>query len=236
MMVEFKKNSLLIVFEVIGITILALVASVFIGVLFLIPLLSLGYRVQTTLVLAGIVILGQVGFLIVAYFHIRLRDIKVPMEMPTRSDLKYLGGGAIISLIAGVGLSQVLSLLNLMPESVIDELAAMNPTFLLALAVLSGLLIAPAEELLFRGAIQGRLRQRFGAVTAVGGASFLFGSLHLGNYTGEILPIIAAALLTVLLGVILGVVYERTKNLAVPILVHAIYNVALLIPSYFAIV
>ena len=37
---------------------------------------------------------------------------------------------------------------------------------------------------LFRGVIQGRLGRSFGPVAAVVGSSLLFGSIHLGNYTG----------------------------------------------------
>lgn len=235
-MVESKISAFSIILETIGITLLAFIVSVFVGVVFIIPLIALGYGVQTPLVLAGIIILGQVGFLIVAYFYIRLRSVNVPIEMPSRSDLKCLGVGSTIALITAIGLSWVLTSLDLMPESIIDEIAATEPTFLLALAVLSAVMIAPAEELLFRGAIQGRLRQRFRAIPAVVGASFLFGSLHLGNYTGKIFPVIAAALLIVVIGGILGTLYERTENLMVPILVHAIYNVVLLVVSYLAIV
>lgn len=231
-----KGSSVPVIFEVVGITLLAFLASVFIGVIFLFPLLALGYSIDSILVLLGVAILGQVGFLIVAYFYINLQDVNVPIGMPSRSDLKLLGVGTVIALITAVGLSQVLSSLDLMPQSVIDDIAATDPTFLLVLAVLSVLLIAPTEELLFRGAIQGRLRQCFGAVPAVVGASFLFGSLHLANYIGEILPVIAAALLVVVIGGILGTLYERTENLAVPIIVHAIYNVVLLVSSYFAMV
>jgi len=225
-----------VILEAIGITLLAFIASVFVGVVFLIPLLGLGYGLDSMLVILGVAVLGQVGFLVVAYLYIRSREIKVPIDIPSKSDLKYLSVGTISALLTAAVLSRILSLLNLMPESVIEDIASTDPSFLLALAFLSVVLIAPAEELLFRGAIQGRLRECLGVLPSVIGASILFGSLHLGNYTGEIYPIISAVLLIAVIGGILGVLYERTRNLTVPIAVHAIYNVFFLLISYLAIV
>lgn len=98
------------------------------------------------------------------------------------------------------------------------------------------ILVAPVEEFLFRGVIQGRLRGRFGPVAAIAGSSLLFGALHLSNYTGSILPIVSGALLITTVGAVFGALYERTGNLAVPVLVHAIYNVILLTISYVALV
>ncbi|MDR9382041.1 MAG: CPBP family glutamic-type intramembrane protease [Natronomonas sp.] len=39
-----------------------------------------------------------------------------------------------------------------------------------------------------------------------------------------------------MIGAVFGALYERTGNLAVPILVHAVYNVVLLAISYLAVV
>ncbi|WP_336133274.1 CPBP family intramembrane glutamic endopeptidase [Natronomonas amylolytica] len=64
------------------------------------------------------------------------------------------------------------------------------------------------------------------------GSSLLFGSMHLANYSGRLLPIVAGALMISIIGTIFGILYERTGNLAVPILVHAVYNVVLLLVSY----
>jgi membrane protease YdiL (CAAX protease family) len=109
-----------------------------------------------------------------------------------------------------------------------------DPTFLLGLAVLSVFIVAPAEELLFRGAIQGRLRQSVGPAPAIAVASLLFGSMHVANYAGRLAPILATTGLLVVVGAIFGVLYERTGNLAVPVATHAAYNVVLLVSSYLA--
>ena len=233
-MSKSKRSCGLVIFEVIGITLLALVISLVLGVVFLLILGFLGYDMETTFALGGATILGQIGFFFLAFFYIKNREITVPFEIPSRSDLKYVFGGTLLALTTAVVFSQLLLYFDLMPESVIEEIAETSPIFLIVLAILSVVLIAPAEELLFRGAIQGRLRKRLGSFPAIALASILFGSLHLFNYAGDILPIIMTTGLIVVIGGIIGYLYERTQNLAVPILIHAIYNFVLLVPSYFA--
>lgn len=54
------------------------------------------------------------------------------------------------------------------------------------LAVVLGAVVAPIEELLFRGAIQGRLRRAFGPTGAIVGASARFACVHVLNFTGPV--------------------------------------------------
>jgi hypothetical protein len=162
--------------------------------------------------------------------------VAVPLAVPTRADLRYVGGGTVFALVVALALSYALSLLGLVSGSIIEDVGVRDPTFFLALAVLSVILVAPVEELLFRGVIQGRLRGRFGPRSAIAGSSLLFGAMHLSNYTGSVPPIVAGASLIAVIGAVFGALYERTGNLAVPILVHAVYNVVLLAISYLAVV
>ncbi|MFW6304970.1 MAG: CPBP family intramembrane glutamic endopeptidase, partial [Candidatus Saliniplasma sp.] len=224
------------ILEVIGVTLLALIVSLSVSVVFIIFLLFLGYDVTTTFAIGGAAVFGQIGFLLVAYFYIDRREINIPLKIPSKSDLLYIGGGTTITLITSIGVSQIFLYFDLMPDSVIDEMAQRSPIILIVLAVLSVVLIAPAEELLFRGAIQGKLREHFQPFPAIAGASILFGSLHLLNYTGGIISIIMSSLLIMIIGGMIGVLYERTENLTVPILVHGIYNFVLLVSSYYAMV
>ncbi len=225
-----------IALEMIALTVVAFVIAILAGIVFIVPMIVLGYGIETTLVLVGGTAAGQLGFLAVALGYLRFRDVPIRIAVPTRSDLGYIIGGTVIALAVALGLSYLLSVLEVLPDAVIEDIALVDPTFLLALAALSVILVAPAEELLFRGVIQGRLRTRLGPVPAIAGASLLFGAMHLANYTGSVLPIIAGALLIAVVGSIFGIVYERTDNLSVPIAVHAIYNVLLLVASYFAFV
>lgn len=222
------------VIEVLGLTLAAFVVAIITGIVFIVPLVALGYDVQTTFVLVGATAASQVAMFALGYAYLRYRNLSVPIVTLTLSDVGYLVGGVLAALVAAVGLSILLAMLNLLPGSVIGETATTNPTYLLGLAALSVVIVAPVEEFVFRGVIQGRLRDQFGPVPAIVGASLLFGSMHLANYTGELAPIIAGALMIAVIGGIFGTIYERTENLVVPVLVHAIYNVFLLVSSYVA--
>ncbi|HXV63830.1 MAG TPA: diaminopimelate epimerase [Vicinamibacteria bacterium] len=78
---------------------------------------------------------------------------------------------------------------------------------LLVAAAIAGL----SEELLFRGMLQPRI----GLVAA----SLVFGLVH-----GPSLALLPLGLWATVVGLFLGVVYERSDNLAVPVLVHGAYD------------
>ena len=199
--------------------------SLLVGVVFLVPTVALGYDVGTTPVLLGATAAGQLGFLLVALWYVRRRRIGVPIATPSARELGIAGVGVAAALGLSILLSVALAAFDLLPSSVLDEVVWTDPAFVLGLAVLSVVLIAPAEELLFRGAIQGRLRQQVGPVPAVVGSSLLFGSVHLANYAGNPGSILAGAALIAVSGSVLGALYEYTGNLVVPIVTHGIYNV-----------
>jgi hypothetical protein len=211
------------------------VASLIAGVVFLVPLVVLGYDIQSTFVLVGATAVGQLAMFGLGYGYRRYRNVSIPITVPSLRQGGVVVGGVVAAILLAIGLSQLLSALGLLPGSVIGDTATTNPTFLLGLAALSVLIVAPVEEFVFRGIVQGRLRAQFGPVPAIIGASLLFGSLHLANYSGNPAAIIAGALLIAAVGSLFGSLYEYTGNLAVPVLVHAIYNVVLLVSSYLAI-
>jgi hypothetical protein len=105
-----------------------------------------------------------------------------------------------------------------------------NPRLLLLLMPLAVLVIGPSEELLFRGAIQGVLRKAYTPVPAIVIASLLFAVGHFTAYTGD--GRASTLLVILLLGGILGVIYEYTDNIVVPSLVHGLYNVAAFLQLY----
>lgn len=176
---------------------------------------------------------GQVGFLAVAYaYHRRHPELGISATVPTGRDLGVAALGTTLALVVATGLSVAVNALDLAPGSVIDDAGSVDPSVFLGLAVLSVLLVAPVEEYLFRGVVQGRLRRAFGPVGAVAGSSLLFGSVHLANYTGSFAAVLAGALLVAATGTVLGAVYEYTGNLAVPVAIHALYNASLLLLAY----
>lgn len=81
--------------------------------------------------------------------------------------------------------------------------------------------LAPlSEELVFRGFIYAGLRRWLGKWPAVMLASLAFTLVHLQFHWALFFQIM-------LLGIILALLYERTRNLLVPILAHGVYNFAI---------
>lgn len=227
-----QGSPVLAVLEAVGLTILALVIGLVAGIVFIIPLVVFDYGIETRPVVVVSLIAAQLGFLLAGALYVRYRSVSIRIVRPSRTDWRYIGGGLIVALVAAITLSFVLDWLGLLPGSVLEDMATTDPTILLILAGLSLVLVAPAEELLFRGAIQGRLREFFGPLAAIATASIVFGLLHLTNYTGAVAPVVAGALLITIIGAIFGVLYELTDNLAVPIIVHGVYNAILMSISY----
>ena len=91
-----------------------------------------------------------------------------------------------------------------------------EPTALPAAVAVTFLVMAPAEELLYRGVVHGRLRGHFGPAGRVLTSATLFGLLHLVLSGG-----VPSFLVTGLSGLALGTAYERTDDLAVPVCMHA---------------
>lgn len=73
-----------------------------------------------------------------------------------------------------------------------------------------------SEELLFRGVIQAGLEGLIGPAAALAAASLLFGLAHALTA--------AYFLVTFLMGIYLGWLYQATGNLVVPMMVHFLYD------------
>lgn len=99
-----------------------------------------------------------------------------------------------------------------------------NPTYFLYMIVVSILVVGPVEELLFRGIVQGALRKAWSMWPAIILASALFGVIHVVAVAGTTEQRILYATVAMLLGTLLGYLYERTGNIAVPGMAHGFYN------------
>ena len=218
---------------VFGLTVATFLASLVVGVAFVVPAVLIGLDIESAPVFVFLTAVGQLAFLAIGLAYARRYGAAVRIVRPTRRHLAFVVAGVVGALAVAVGGSLALAAFDLVPGSVIVDAATNDPAVLLGLAALSAVLIAPVEEFLFRGVIQGRLRRAFGPVGAVAGSSLLFGSMHLANYTGSLVGVVAGALLIAAVGAVFGALYERTGNLAVPVAVHALYNALLLGVAYF---
>lgn len=217
----------------VGLTIAATGLSAIVGVLIAVPLFVLGLGIGSPVVIVSLLVGGQIGFLAAGWLYVRRYSVPIPIKRPGRRDVGYALGGAIAALVFATGASGVLTWFGLTPGAVLEEVITQNPIVSLWLAVLSIVVVAPVEEYLFRGVIQGRLRRAFSAPTAIVLASVLFGSLHFGNYVGSLSTVVGWSLLIAGVGVIFGSIYERTNTLIVPVIAHALYNTVLFTVGYF---
>jgi hypothetical protein len=173
--------------------------------------------------------LGVTAFLSV-YDEWRL--VRDHLRVPSLRDLVWLVGGVVSILVAAAAVGQILQFLGVetAQNQVIIE-GQRNPTYFLYMIPVSLLLVGPFEELVFRVGAQGLLRRAFSAPVAIVAASAMFGVVHiiaLGGGGSRLSYIAVAAVL----GVVLGVIYERTQNLVVPAGVHGVYNSVLFLVQY----
>lgn len=201
------------------------------------PLAEAGVAFTPSTVIALSILLTQgVGFGGVALLYLTLwrGQVRVPLRWPTANDLHWMIQGVALAFAALIVGGLVVSLLGLdVGEHQIQELGADHPEVFILLIPLSFLLIGPAEELLFRGVVQGRLRQAFGAGAAIGLAAVLFAAIHFVALSGPLAARLTTVIVLVLPSLVFGLAYERSGNIAVPAVIHGTYNAALLALSYY---
>lgn len=202
-----------------ALVVIALAASIAIAipVVFAIP------DIESLSFLLASLIVTEVAFLTggLVYILWRLGRNAITFRIPTRSEFVWIAGGFIVALAIAFGSIIVSRFLGIeATTSVLDPSIVADPAVLLVLAGLSVILVAPAEELLFRGAIQTRLGHAYGPILTVGLSSLLFASIHVLNFVSGTSGVLFATATIFAVGLVLGAVYERTKNLAVPVLVH----------------
>jgi membrane protease YdiL (CAAX protease family) len=170
--------------------------------------------------------LQGVTFGSIAVLYLKGRDLGfgfVPVRLPDKRDGAVIVGGSIAILGLLFVASSVITALGLnSAQNQIVEVGRQNPSVFLLLIPLQFLLVGPGEELLFRGLVQGTLRESLHPARAIVLASALFASIHLFSLSGDgKLVYIGIAFV---LALVLGVAYEYTDNLAVPAVIHGTYN------------
>lgn len=169
---------------------------------------------------------------VVAYISTQSARSLVRLGPPTPRQLGWVLVGTVGLVGALTGLDVLLGQFGYEPaENVSVEAGREHPELFLYFIPVVILLNAPAEELLFRGVIQGLFRRAYGVVPAIFAAAVVFGLVHYVALvgTGSRFAYVGIALVS---GVVLGALYEYTDNLAVPILVHAGWNVLVYVSLY----
>jgi membrane protease YdiL (CAAX protease family) len=97
-------------------------------------------------------------------------------------------------------------------------ITALSIQQVLLLSVIMFVIVSPVEELIFRGMIQERLQSRFGRKAGIGLTAILFGTMHSTSLLGS------SIWFGISLGIVLGVIYNRTASLGTVIIIHGSLN------------
>lgn len=138
-------------------------------------------------------------------------------EYTKKRDLLY-------GLLLGILIIVVVGLISrILPQPNLANNTSLLVQHNILIAGIFVVLIAPVlEEILFRGILVNKV----GVVLS----SMLFSVIHIGS--GDLYSIIYPAIITFIIGSVLGTVYKKTESLLLVILAHSIYNIFILFIFY----
>lgn len=200
-------------------------------------LLAVGVERGTPLYVALRSAAQFVGFAVAAAGYLSVTDRwgLIHRHAPSARDLKWtgVGFGVLLGLylVIGVGLS---ALGVDTGESVLEQQIRAQPLLGLYYIPVTLVLVAPAEELVFRGAVQGLFRREYGVPFAVAGSSAAFAAIHFTSFTGSGALVTLGVVLV--LGGVLGTVYEKSESLFAPVVAHGLYNTVQFAVTYATVV
>ncbi|MFB6118822.1 lysostaphin resistance A-like protein [Halosegnis sp.] len=217
---------------VVGTVVFALVANL---------LTAVGVSVEENVVVRwglSTVALQGAGLLVTSlvFFRVRDRFDLIRIRVPTRRDIGLMVAGLIVLGVLLAAITALYSRFGVQtPTTPLVEDGLETPALTLYLIPLTYLFVGPGEELMFRGAVQGLLRESYSAVPGVIVASAVFAVAHAGSVLGQPLEQkLAYFALIFTLSLVLGALYEVSDNLAVPIVVHGTYNALMFLQLYLA--
>jgi len=195
---------------------------------------------------AAVNAISFVGFMLAAVAFIQVRDEATLLHVrrPGLPDLKWIAIGVVGILVGAFVMGVVVEALSVVAETLfgsdvqtgqnnIIEAGRANPALLLYMIPVALFFVGPAEELVFRGVVQGLFRESFGVVPGIVAASALFGVGHyLAISSGSAWTYILTA---GALGLVLGTVYEYSESIAVPAVAHGLWNSAIFVVNYYAV-
>lgn len=174
------------------------------------------------------------GFLAVGIGYIKYQECRslVGLRRPSLRGGLVVVVGVVTLVVSLTGLQVLFAQLGYEPAQNSAVVAGEdNPQLYLYVIPVVLLLNSPGEELLFRGLIQGRFRRAYGVIPGILAAATVFGLVHLIALVGSGSELVYVTIAAVA-GLLLGVVYELTQNLLVPIAVHALWNVGTYLVLY----
>lgn len=179
-------------------------------------------------------LLQYAGFVVVVGWYLQVVTgwQLVGWSRPDRRDLGLVAIGIVVLVGANRAITRLFSWGDVdVGTNTAVATGAGDPGYLLAMVVVSLLVVGPVEELLFRGVVQGRLRESWGVWPAIFVATALFGLSHV-SVSGGLAGIAAYVLTATVLGVLLGYLYERTNTILVPAVIHGANNAVIFADLY----
>ncbi|HET7323253.1 MAG TPA: type II CAAX endopeptidase family protein [Halococcus sp.] len=215
-----------------GVGILGLLVAAVLAAIVIVPLLLAGVELSAMALLVISLITGQgIAFGGVALWYLRYRGVGlsyIGARVPSLRDVIAAVSGYILALVAVVAGAVLVALTQVeTAPNEVSQIATKNPEVLLLLIPAAFVLIGPGEELLFRGVVQGRLREGFGPVVGVVLASAIFAAIHFTALSGGLGGRVATIAILFLPSLVFGAAYELTENLVVPAFIHGAYDATL---------
>ena len=182
---------------------------------------ALGYLLQA--------IYMNIAFIAVFIWYYMRRNKQPILTRPTKPTIKYVGFCVLIGIASLFLLSGVLNYFQL----ILDKLnysagtltyAINSPSAYIISLISLALIPAICEELLFRGIITTALKPK-GEIFAIIMSSAMFAIFHFSP---------SQLIYPMCFGLILSIVYLRTKNILFPILLHFINNALTISIQYFS--
>lgn len=184
-------------------------------------------------------IASGIGMVVLAGAYFQLHDHSIDyldVKWPSLREIGYSALGFLALFGALIVVSLLTQALDVQTAEhnvtqVVEESGSVE--IYLVLAVLSFLVIAPVEELFYRNIVQKSLYDWFSRRQAVVIASALFALIHIPVYlTNGLGPLLTTLPFLFVLALVLGESYRRTRNLTVPILIHAVFNAVQFLNQY----
>lgn len=192
----------------------------------------LGYESFTLTFLVGGG-LATLWLVVLGVVYLRSRPVRLHygLRRPTLRDTAWIIGGLSAVVLVSLLIEVVVSPFRDGSATTISAAAAVaNPVVIYTIFLIGNFVfIAPVEEFLYRGVIQGRLREAFGPVAAISITAIGFALGHIPSYWFGGSALLSVSVGAALVGIaatgfILGAIYERTESLLLVTLIHGLVN------------
>jgi hypothetical protein len=224
--------------ESVGVIVFAVIVALVLATAGGIALLLAGSELTSPTFLVVTLVGSQAGFALGALAYLRWRGeplSNVGIAVPDLKGVVLVPVGLVVTFAMSLSAGIAVQLLDLQPaENATTSQAAGDPTSLLLLIPIMILVVGPCEELLFRGIVQRRIRERASAPVAIVLGGALFASIHFFALVGDLSAIATTIGVLFFPSLVFGTLYEYGKNIVVNALVHGLYNSVIVVILYAA--